>query len=143
MSRQQRRAAERQAKHAKLDPAVAFHEAGHAVAKYIGAPEMGRDPGEAIAWIDVFNVQHSQQSMDKSHELHFQARTMGPMFSKDIQKIVTAEIRPGTGINHRVLLDLFDRLRSERRAPNFEPWLSARNLDAVFGAMAEAAFTGC
>ncbi len=41
MNRQQRRAARAKAKNATVDPVVAIHEAGHALARYLTAEMMG------------------------------------------------------------------------------------------------------
>jgi hypothetical protein len=67
MNRHQRRAAEAQDTSKKLDPAVAIHEAGHAVARVLGAADFGLPAEKMISHIDVGTPENLGESFfDKS-----------------------------------------------------------------------------
>jgi hypothetical protein len=66
MNRQQRRAVQARSKKIPLNPIVAFHEAGHAVGRYITAADMGLSVDDAIAFIDVAPGTSLGSSLDKT-----------------------------------------------------------------------------
>ena len=51
MNRHQRRAAKASGNASTIDPVVAIHEAGHAVARILTAPDLGFSPECAITYI--------------------------------------------------------------------------------------------
>src|ERR1700731_4078074 len=76
MNRHQRRAAKAQGISKTLDPVVAIHEAGHAVARVLSATDFGRTAEEMISHIDVATGESLGESFfDKSVTLKSQAVT--------------------------------------------------------------------
>jgi hypothetical protein len=56
MNGQERRAAKARSRHAKLDPHVAVHEAGHAVGHFLTAADLGYTPTNRFPismWVSV------------------------------------------------------------------------------------------
>src|SRR4051812_29697130 len=85
MNRQQRRASGTH-KTAKLDPVIAIHEAGHAVARILAADQLGRPPEEVISYIEVGSGKVlGNSAFDETITLRVQATVYGPMLSNEIQ----------------------------------------------------------
>jgi hypothetical protein len=119
------------ASHAReLDPFIAIHEAGHAVARYITAKDMGFPVEASITHIEISPGTLLGRSSDCGVCLVSQAVTFGPMFSAEINELVGANT------------DLADiaSLVAAAVANGFDvsTWLEARALITVFGPMAEA-----
>ena len=89
MNRQQRRAAKAKAKNATVDPVVAVHEAGHALARYLTAEMMGLSKEESVHSIVVHVPREMPKgkSVDGTMMTSEQATTLGPMFSKEIDAV--------------------------------------------------------
>ena len=142
MNRHERRAAKAQAKSAKLDRVVAVHEAGHAVGRIISASDMGLEPTDAIAYIDIAPDTDPMTSFDKAVKLESQATTFGPMISREIQAVWDrrhAEI-PKAQWNLRAMPEVIKQAKDE--GADIDKWLRAKMLMTVFGSMAEAKLTG-
>ena len=153
MSRQQRRAAERKAKKTtklrhqnmmkKDGQVIAFHEAGHAVARYLTAEEMGYSKDECIFWIEISNGSPVlNDSIDGQTILVTQATTFGPSYSKELDPYfndVYAACRKGIGMD----LEELQRKAEEAEAAgvDIDKWLKATTLIAVMGPIVEAQVT--
>jgi hypothetical protein len=79
MNRYQRRAAKAAARSAKIDGVVAVHEAGHAVARYLTAADLGVSTNDAISYIEVAPNAAVTKSVDKRMIFRTQATTFGPL----------------------------------------------------------------
>lgn len=164
MNRQQRRAAERKSKKAaksrhlsmmKEDgQVIAFHEAGHAVARYLTAEEMGYSKDECIFSVEMSNGSPVlSNSVDGQMILVTQATTFGPTYSKELDPYfndVYADALPASGIQKNVKsfeveLDLEDLRRKAEEAEaggvDIDKWLKANALIAVMGPIVEAQVT--
>lgn len=151
MNRRERRAAEAAARKQNegggLEPVVAFHEAGHAIARYLTAAELGYAPEEAIARIEIASgpLRPLGDSFDGKATTYSQAVTFGPKLSKAMD----ATARPilmrvaGQTISGKAHFDLLVEIVAAARAAgaDIDAWLGARALQAVFGAVAEALCT--
>jgi hypothetical protein len=97
MNRQTRRAAKataRQTSKSKYHEIVAVHEAGHAVAKVMAAPDFGYEVHEAVSYIDVGSQGPGNLAPDGKMILRSQGVTYGPVFSKEIS-LAAAEFLDG------------------------------------------------
>ena len=74
MNRRERRAAKVKAKHRGIDPITAFHEAGHAVGRFLTAPDMGFPEDEVITEIVMCATDNRPESL---------AVCEGPTFSAE------------------------------------------------------------
>ena len=146
MNRKQRRAAK--AGNKQKVKVTAFHEAGHAVARYLTADEMGFAVEDCIKSITV--SAGLGPSMGNSHdghaELYSQAVTYGPMLSQEIGEVMSdmgMSKAPGTEMSGLEAKDFLTEVVSSarERGANISSWLNARALIAVFGACAEASMT--
>jgi hypothetical protein len=82
MNRHQRRANKTKGIDKKLDPVIAIHEAGHAVARVLSAEDFGLPAEKMISRIDVGTAENLGKSyFDKSATLISQAITYGPTLS--------------------------------------------------------------
>lgn len=144
MNRKQRRVQKAQARKSQgsVNHIVAAHEAGHAVARYLTADEMGYTPEEAISKILISTPGTLRQmgtSFDGRADLYSQAVTYGPMLSREMHEAARAALEDAkeTGLN-------LPRIVSEARAngANIEAWLRARTLIAVMGPAVEAMIKG-
>ena len=71
-----------------LEQATAYHEAGHAVARVLGAADFGLPAEKMISHIDVGTAENLGQSFfDKSVTLKSQAVTYGPTLSAELQAV--------------------------------------------------------
>jgi hypothetical protein len=130
MNRRERRIAASHVRKAELDPIIAIHEAGHAVARYLTAAEMGFPVEESIIHIEISPGTSLGASSDGRTYLVSQAVTFGPMFSAEINELVgaTTDLAEITGLVAAAVARGFD----------ISTWLEARALITVFGPMAEA-----
>ena len=156
MNRQQRRAAKARARkdfataHAPVAYIVAAHEAGHAIARYLTAAEMGYTTEEAITSIEIASPgakPYAGTSVDGSKQFYIQATTFGPTLTKEMGEVAKRVgdrmgIRPGKTLAGLEGLDHLSQNISEARADgvDIEPWLQARALIAVMGPAVEALF---
>jgi hypothetical protein len=143
MKRHQSRAPKAEAKSAKIERVVAIHEAGHAVARYLTADDFGHTTDHAISYIDLAPATPALQSVDGTMSLTFQATTYGPMLSKEIQKVATrnfADILRSGELTMEHVAEAIAKARSE--GADIFKWLHARILIEVFGAAAEAKYSG-
>jgi hypothetical protein len=136
MNRQQRRAAWAKAT-GVLDPIVAFHEAGHAVGRYLTAHDMGLS--DSIAFIDIAPGTELGHSIDQTMRLTSQAVTFGPMFSAEIQAVIKRESRDLKALQTDDLPRLVAMAAAE--GADVIKWINAKALISVFGPMAEAMAT--
>lgn len=151
MNRRERRAAEAAARKQNegggLEPVVAFHEAGHAIARYLTAAELGYAPDEAIARIEIASgpLRPLGDSFDGKATTYSQAVTFGPKLSKAMD----ATARPilmrvaGQTISGKAHFDLMVEIVAAARAAgaDIDAWLRARALICIFGSIAEALYT--
>jgi hypothetical protein len=141
MNRHERRAAKALSKTAKLDLVVAVHEAGHAVARVLTAPNLGLPLEKAISYIEVGARKPMSESTDGKMGLVSQAITFGPMLSTDIHAAfarIVANV-PKDQVYRQHITDAITLARSE--GADIETWLRARMLIAVFASAAEAKHT--
>ena len=152
MNRQQRRAARAKAKNATVDPVVAIHEAGHAVARYLTAEMMGLSKEESVSSIDVHVTQEMPKgkSVDGKMVTSAQATTFGPLFSKEIDAVRLA-VSTANGWSDlppeelaaklNTLENMRDLLETAReQGCDVEKWLRARAIIMVAGATAESLY---
>lgn len=115
---------------------VAMHESGHAVARYLTAPELGFSCEDSIAIIKIHAADRMplvMQSKD-GEQIASQATTFGHVFSKEIAAYYVphdGEIRKEDIVN-----------AAKVGGADIQKWLRARGLIAVMGAVAEGALTG-
>jgi hypothetical protein len=143
MKRHQSRAPEAEAKSAKIERVVAIHEAGHAVARYLTADDFGHTTDHAISYIDLAPATPPLQSVDGTMSLTFQATTYGPMLSTEIQKVATrnfADIMHSGEFTMEHVAEAIAKARLD--GADIFKWLRARVLIEVFGAAAEAKYSG-
>jgi hypothetical protein len=127
----------------KLDPVVAVHEAGHAVARYMTAEDFGINAKDAISYIEVGGGGVSRISADKRMGLKLQATTYGRVLTREMQDIFDRET---VNIPRDALTEqhIVNTLRVARQnGVDVDRWLRSRMLIAVFGPAAEAKHTGC
>jgi hypothetical protein len=143
MNRHQRRAAKAQGNGKKLDPIIAIHEAGHAVARVLGAADFGLPAEKMISHIDVGTAESLGKSyFDKSVTLTSQAITYGPTLSAELQAVfnrTTQGIDPSKLTKQHIVEAL--KLAKEEGA-DVERWLRARMLISTLASAAEANHTG-
>jgi hypothetical protein len=139
MNRQQRRAVQARSKKIPLNPIVAFHEAGHAVGRYITAADMGLSVDNAIAFIDVAPGTSLGSSLDKTMQFTSQAVTFGPAFSVPIQAVLSRECGDLRSLEFKDVVRAVAIASAE--GADISKWLNAKALIAVFGPAAEAVIT--
>ena len=154
MNKQQRRAAKAMEKRdratARVPKAnlVAVHEAGHAIARYLTAGEMGYSTEESITSIEIASPgakRYAGSSANGGTQLFIQATTFGPMLTNEMSQVRNrvAEregISSDTALVGRKALDHLSQVISEARAEgvDIESWLQARALISVMGPAVEA-----
>ena len=147
MNRKQRRAAKAKARmrggRSTIDPIVSAHEAGHAIARYLTAAEMGYTPEKSISQITISApnaLPYMGQSFDGKATLYSQAVTEGPMVSMEMddscKQVVAAT---GRSVDEEFLSRVVSKAREN--GADIETWLRARALIAVMGSAVEAAAT--
>jgi hypothetical protein len=152
MNRQTRRAAKAMARHTpkpKYHQIVAVHEAGHAVAKVMTAPDFGYEVHEAVAYIDVGSREPCGLTPDGKMILRSQAVTYGPTFSKEIS-LAAAEFKAAFFADRTSLTvqgndsrELFCGIlnAAQTAGADIKMWFRIRAFDAVAGCVAEANFS--
>ncbi len=152
MNRHERRAAKAKARNAlvePVDPVVAFHEAGHAVARYLTAEMMGVPPERSVSSIVVHvpETVSKGKSVDGKMDMAAQATTFGPMFSDEIAAVSKAMIEENAWTSAETVekmnsLDIRRELmqRAREQGCDVERWLRARAREAVAGALAESIY---
>jgi hypothetical protein len=143
MNRHQRRAAKTKHIDKKLDPVIAIHEAGHAVARVLSAEDFGLPAEKMISHIEVGNRQNMGVShFDKSVTTTCQATTYGPTFSAELHSVfirITKDIEPNK-LTQQHIIDAVKLAKNE--GIDIIRWLRARMLITTLGPVAEAAHTG-
>jgi hypothetical protein len=122
---------------------VAVHEAGHAVGRFLTAEQLGVPYEDAIMYIEVDAVPVSQRhkTFDKAVDVHSQAVTFGPMFSKPLQEFIkeksSAFAREG---DVELSLEELTAMMRDARAAGLDVDKSfrAKTLSNILGPMAEA-----
>lgn len=121
---------------------MAFHEAGHALGRYITAAEMGYSPQESVFGIVCEGL--SQEGADRPifpasvPEPAVQATTFGPLLSREMQDLLFREYGNRQEFSKPFIAEFFAGLRADGRSPDTGDWLRARALIAVMGAISEA-----
>jgi hypothetical protein len=143
LNRHQRLSVKAKVKTSNIKRVVAIHEAGHAVARYLVAEDLGRTTDEAISYIDVSPESPVDQSIDGTMSLHLQATTYGPMLSTEIQEIAMRDFADMMQSNKMTMEHVAAAIVTARsEGADISKWLRARMLIAVFGAAAEAKYSG-
>jgi len=143
MNRHQRRASKAQGIVKQLDPVIAIHEAGHAVARVLSAEDFGLPAEKMISYIEVGTAENLGKShFDKSVTLTSQAVTYGPMLSAELQATfsrVTKDVEPNKLTNEQ-MIDAVQLAKDE--GVDITRWLRARMLISTLASAAEARHTG-
>lgn len=139
MNRRERRATGAHKKTAKLDPIIAIHEAGHAIARILAADQLGLPPAEVISYIEVGSGKITGNSaVDPNVIFKVQATVYGPMFSNELMALFRKMVAGGQPGN-----DISALLKAARaEGAGVDGWLRGRMLWTVFGSAAEAMYTG-
>src|SRR5712691_11240844 len=143
MKRHQSRAPKAKAKWANIARVAAIHEAGHAVARYLTAEDLGHTTDHAVFYIDLATATPVRQSIDGTMGLTSQATTYGPMLSKEIQDVAIrdfADIMHTDELTMEHVAEAIAKARAE--GADIFKWLRAKILIGVFGAAAEAKYCG-
>ena len=152
MNRQQRRAARAKSKTVAVDPVVAIHEAGHAVARYLTAEMMGLSKEESVSSIDVHVAREMPKgkSVDGKMVTSVQATTFGPMFSKEIDavRLAMGTAKGWSDLPAKELAAKLNSLENMRelietardQGCDVGQWLRARAIIMVAGAAAESLY---
>jgi hypothetical protein len=126
-----------------LDPAIAIHEAGHAVARVLGAADFGLPTEKMISHIDVGTAENLGNSFfDKSVTFTSQAVTYGPTLSAELQAVfdrVTQGVEPNKLTKQHIVEAI--KLAKDEGA-DVARWLRARMLISTLASVAEAKHTG-
>ena len=127
MNRHQRRVAKAQGIGGKLDPVIAIHEAGHAVARVLGAADFGLPAEKMVSHIDVGTAENLGEShFDKSVRLTSQAVTYGPTLSSEIQAIFN-RITQGVDPNKLTKQHIVEALKAAKdEGADVARWLTGR-----------------
>ncbi len=152
VNRRERRAARAKARHHDIDPITALHEAGHAVGRYLVAPDMGFTEDEIITEI-VVHIEGERPDMGTSIDgrVKFQSLAVcnGPTFSAELGALVPAAteklgISAGSTVSGLRALDLVKDVLTVGRDEGIDvdAWVEARAVIVVFGPMVEAAQRG-
>ena len=148
VNRRERRAARAKARHHGIDPITALHEAGHAVGRYLVAPDMGFPEDEIITEI-VVHIEGERPDMGTSIDgrVKFQSLAVcnGPTFSAELGALVPAAreklgiLAAGT-LSGRQSFDLVKEVLTAGRNEGIDvnAWVEARAILTVFGPMVEA-----
>ncbi len=126
----------------QLDPVIAIHEAGHAIARFLTVGDLGGySEDAAIAYIEVHSdpaQAQSRDSFDKKATLHSQAITYGPRFPKQVSDAVL-RLNSATDVTLDELTAIFAKARDD--GVHIDKWLRAKLFEIVSGPMAEAIFS--
>lgn len=148
MNRRERRAAKAKARHHRIDPITAGHEAGHAVGRYLIAPDMGFPEDEIITDIVMhIDGERPVTGTSKDGRVKFEALGVcnGPTFSAELGALVPGAseklgILAGSTVSGRQSFDLFKEVLTAGRNEGIDvnAWVEARATISVFGPMVEA-----
>jgi hypothetical protein len=152
MNRQTRRAAKAMARHTpkpKYQQIVAVHEAGHAVAKALAAPDFGYEVHEAVAYIEVGSQEPCGLTPDGKMILRSQGVTYGPTFSKEISlaadefKAAFFADRASPTVQGNDSRELFCGIlnAAQTAEADIKRWFRIRAFYTVAGCVAEANFS--
>ncbi len=148
MNRRDRRAARAKVRHHHIDLVTALHEAGHAVGRYLTAPDMGFPEDEVIAEI-VVHTEGERPEIGTSIDGHMKVASLavcnGPMLSAELDALVPAAkeklgiLATGT-LSGRQSFDLVKEVLTTGRNEGIDvdAWFEARAIIAVFGPTVEA-----
>jgi hypothetical protein len=144
MNRHARRAAVKQARQQNggLAKVVAVHEAGHAVARYLTAEELGHDTEDAIFYIEVGFVAPRRASFDGKAMLSSSAVTFGPMYSRPmIDYLKRNPVLQDHGATHPVTIQTqVDACKAA--GIDVAEWAALKTFICMAATAAEAKFTG-
>jgi hypothetical protein len=136
MSRRDRRRLAAGMKKQPINPLTAVHEAGHAVARYIVANEMGIPQEKCIDRIvmeqRIFSTQDGVTWVSE-------AVTYGPLFSRDIQAVITRGKPPAPPSDDEIIQFVW---QAKLEGADVRTWLNAKALVIIMGPLAEACATG-
>ena len=148
VNRRERRAARAKARHHGIDPITALHEAGHAVGRYLTAPDMGFPEDEMITEIVVYIEGEKPDmgtSIDGRAKLQELAVCNGPMLTAELGALVPAAreklgLLAASTLSGRQSLDLVKEVLTAGRNEGIDvnAWVEARAIVSVFGPMVEA-----
>jgi hypothetical protein len=143
MNRHQRRTANAKGSAGKLDPVIAIHEAGHAVARVLGAADFGLPAEKMISYIDVGTAENLGESyFDKSVMLKSQAVTYGPTLSAGLQAVFDRSTQ-GMDPSKLTKQHIVEAIKlAKDDGLDVAPWLRARMLISTLASVAEAKHTG-
>ena len=142
MNRRERRAAKVTARSENIDRVIAVHEAGHAVARFLTAGDLGFSADDAISYIEIAPDSAVTKSIDKRMYFRMQATTFGPMLSREIQEAFKEECTRLGGLSGRAAFEALSGIITMARSAGIDvnKWLRAKSLISVFGAAAEARY---
>jgi hypothetical protein len=142
MDRDEKCKAKAHARKATLDPVIAVHEAGHAIARFLAIGGLGGySEDAAIAYIEVHTDlarAPGRDSFEKKATLHSQAITYGPRFPKQVSDAVL-RLNSATDVTLDELTAIFAKARDD--GVDIDKWLRAKLFEIVSGPMAEAIFS--
>jgi hypothetical protein len=120
---------------------VAVHEAGHALARYLTAHELGFETSEAIVYIEVAFEPRPYASLDGKAILSTSAITYGPMYSRAMIKYlqenpVSQDLGPGHPVTLQAEVDA-----CKDAGIDVVSWARLKALVCMAGPAAEAKFT--
>ncbi len=152
MNRRERRAARSKAKHRGIDPITALHEAGHAVGRYLVAPDMGIPEEKMITDIVVYSEGErpgAGTNIDGRVKFETLAVCNGPTLSAVLDAFVPVA-REKLGLlgastySGQQAFDLMKGVLTAGRSKGIDvdAWVEARAIITVFGPMVEAAQRG-
>jgi hypothetical protein len=122
---------------------TAVHEAGHAVAYFMTAKLMGREPADALWHVDMYHPDTALKflSLDGRRN-HFIAMTCGSRFSKEIEaaRIAVAAQCPEGTLTEECDADVIAAARAA--GADIADWARASVLIRMAGPVAEAKETG-
>jgi hypothetical protein len=141
MNRRERRAAKAMAKGRSLDRAVAVHESGHAVGRFLTAARLGFAPDDSVSHIEAHVAAPLLGlSYDGKTGLRSQATTYGPMFSRGLEEFIRAEIGGDGEVSHIEIARIL--VKAREAGLDVDDWFRAKAFSNVLGPMAEAKFLG-
>jgi hypothetical protein len=121
---------------------TAVHEAGHAVARYFTAGELGFETDEAIFYIDIVFDPNPHMSRDGKAVTSSSAATFGPMYSRPMIDCLRSNPVPqDMGVGHPVTLRAeIDTCKAG--GIDVARWAVLKAFVCLAGAAAEAKFSG-
>jgi hypothetical protein len=137
MKRAERRRLERDLKREPIHLSTAIHEAGHAVARYLTASEMGIDPDNSIWSIRVTPRIVGERN---GRALVSMACVEGPMFSQQFMDVIRPNLDASTASpDANNLAECLARARTD--GMDMSDWVRARSVYTLMGPIIEAVTT--